>query len=150
MFSRPSLFLSLGLAHFLCSSSGSFQSSLSSLASHNLRENYICLPTRPTPWAEKNKVSMIDTLKVSSDFDPFDMEKKSSAFSASIFQQFPFDTGLRETICDSKNGLVHHHFVLHWTQSGIKLTLVFLSYYISAGCLGRGADIVNRIHEKVS
>ena len=148
MFSRPSLFLSLGLAHFLCSSSGSFQSSLSSLVSHNPSENYICLPTRPTPWAEKNKVSMIDTLKVSSDFDPCPVicRKKSPDFSASLFQQFPLDSGLRETICDSKNGLVHHHFVLHGTQSGIELTLVFLSYYVSAGCLGRGADFVNRIH----
>ena len=105
-------------------------------------------PTRPTPWAEKNKVSMIDTLKVSSDFDLCAMEEKSPAASASLFQQFPFDSGLRETICDSKNGLVHHHFVLHWTQSGIKLTLkhVFLSHQISAGCLGRGADFVNWIH----
>ena len=130
MFSRPFLFLSLGLAHSLCSSSGSFQSPLPSLASHNPSENFICFPTRPTPWAEKNKVSMIDTLKVSSDFDPCAMEEKSPAFSASLFQQFPLDSGLRETICDSKNGFVHHHFVLHWTQSGIKLTLSMFSCHI--------------------
>ena len=150
MFSRPSLFLSLGLAHSLCSSSGSFQSSLSSLVSPKSQPQWKLhlFPTRPTPWAEKNKVSMIDTLKVSSDFDLCAVMEKSPAFSASLFQQFPLDSGLRETICDSKNGLVHHHFVLHWTQSGIQLTLkhVFLSYYVSAGCLGRGADIVNRIH----
>ena len=56
--------------------------------------------------------------------------KKSPAFSASLFQQFPLDSGLRETICDSKNGFVHHHFVLHWTQSGIKLTLSMFSCHI--------------------
>ena len=92
MFSRPSLFLSLGLAHSLCSSSGSFQSSLSSVVSHNPSENYICFPTRPTPWAEKNKVSMIDTLKVSSDFDPCGMEEKRPAF-ASLFNNFLLTQG---------------------------------------------------------
>ena len=56
-------------------------------------QNYICFPARPTPWAEKNKVSMIDTLKVSSDFDICALEEKVQLFLLLFFNNFLWTQG---------------------------------------------------------
>ena len=143
--------LCLGLAPFSCFSLGAFHLHCHS---HHLQDFYIrysifciriqannqnhpknCFYLRPTPWAEKAKVSMVDTLKVASAQLWFVNLNNISKIWSSIgfFWKFIFglwglyfwklyddlwSPGLWKIVCDSQHGLVHSHPVLHRAQPG--------------------------------